>query len=102
YLRDAVERHGIGAVDRHHHDVEPADRGEMALVELVMQVPEMADAETGDLEYEDRVAVLDHLGAGIVAEIAPDVGRHIADVPVADALRDSCRLSVIAPAVQHM
>ena len=43
-LGDAVERHRIGAVDRHHHDIEPADRREMRLVELVMQMAEMTDA----------------------------------------------------------
>src|SRR6202140_2310189 len=101
-FRNAVERHGVGAVDRHHHDVEPADRRVMALAELVMEVPEMADAETCDLEDEDRVAVLDHLAVRIVAEIAPDVGRDVADQRIADAERYSCGLSVIAPAVQHM
>src|SRR5579864_6159180 len=34
----AVERHRVGAVDRYHHDIEPADRREMAVVELVVQV----------------------------------------------------------------
>ena len=67
-----------------------------------MQVAEMADAEAGDLEDEDRVAVLDHLAAGIVAEIAADVGGDIADEDVADALGDLRRLPVVAPAVQHM
>ena len=84
---DAVERHRVGAVDRHHHDVEPADRGEMGVVELVVQMAEMADAEAGDLEDEDRVAVPDHLAAGIVAVVAADVGGDVADVDVADALR---------------
>ncbi len=92
-IRNAVERHGVSTVDRHHHDVEPADRRVVAFVELVMQVPEMADAETCDLEYEDRIAVLDHLAVRIVAVIAPDVGCHIADQHIADAERDSCRLS---------
>src|ERR1700738_2084920 len=52
-FRNAVERHGITAVNRYHHDVEPADCREMALVELVMQMPEMTDAETSNLEDED-------------------------------------------------
>jgi len=47
-----VERHGVAAVDRHHHDVEPADRGKMAFVELVMQMSEMADAQARNLEDE--------------------------------------------------
>ena len=59
-LGNAVQRHRIGAVDRHHHDIEPADRREMTVIQLVMQVAEMSDAEAGDLEDEDRVAVLDH------------------------------------------
>src|SRR5207247_1118471 len=84
---NAVERHGIAAVDRHHHDVEPADRREMAFVELVMQMPEMTDAEPADLEDEDRVAILDHFSVRIVAEKAADVGRHIADVDIAGVAR---------------
>ena len=74
----------------------------MAVVKLVVQVSEMADAQPGDLEDEDRVAVLDHLAIGIVAEIAADVGGHIADQHVANADRDFRRLSGVAPAVQHM
>ena len=101
-LGDAVERHRIGAVDRHHHDVEPADRREMRVVELVMQMAEMADAEAGDLEDEDRVAVLDHRAAGTFAIIAADVGGDVADIDVADARRDLRRLSVLAPAVQDV
>ena len=62
----------------------------------------MADAQAGDLEDEDRIAVLDHLGVRAVAEIAADVGGYIADEDVADALGDLRRLTVIAPAVQHM
>ena len=88
---------GIGAVDRHHHDIEPADRRELAVVELMVQVPEMADAEAGDLEDEDRVAVLDHLAATIVAEIAADVGGHVADEDVADALRLYSHRSPFSP-----
>src|SRR6185312_16680547 len=83
-LGHAVQRHRIGAIDRHHQYVEPADRREMAVVELHMQMPEMADAEPGDLENENRVAVLDHVGAGMVAVEAADVGRDIADEDVAD------------------
>ena len=62
----------------------------------------MADAEAGDLEDEDRVAVPDHLAAGIVGVIAADVGGDVADVDVADAFRDQRRLAVVAPAVQHV
>src|SRR6516162_4929428 len=50
----AVQRHGVGSVDRNHDDVEPADRGEMSIVELVMQMPEMANAETGQLDLHLR------------------------------------------------
>ena len=62
---------------------------------------EMADAEARHLEDEDGVAVTDHVGAGIVAEIATDVGRDVADEGVADALRHDGRLAVLAPAMQH-
>src|SRR3954465_5790084 len=83
-LGDAVERHGVGAVDRHHHDVEPPDLGKVAVVKLVVEMAEMADAEARDLEDEDRIAVADHVGAGIVAEIAADVGGDVANEGVAD------------------
>ena len=42
----------------------------------------------GDLEDEDRVAVLDHLAVGAVAVIAADIGGHVADEDVAEALGD--------------
>src|SRR3954453_2756556 len=100
-LGDAVERHGVGAVDRHHHDVEPPDLGKMAVVELVVKMAEMADAEARDLEDENGVAVTDHVGAGIVAEIAADGGRDVANEVFADSPRHDGRLSVLAPAMQH-
>src|SRR5207342_786772 len=96
------KRHRIGAVDRYHHDIEPADGGEMALVELVVQMAEMADAQARDLENEDRVAVLDHLAAGTLAVIAADVGGDVADIDVVDAQADKGGLPVIAPAMEHM
>src|SRR3954451_5435380 len=74
----------------------------MAIVELMMQVSETPDAKTGDFENEYGVTILDHLGAGIVTEIAPDIGGHVADEYIADAKRDFRRLSVLTPAVQHM
>jgi len=46
------------AVDRHHHDVQPADRRELAVVEPGVQMAEMADAKAAIFEDEDRVAVL--------------------------------------------
>lgn len=55
-----------------------------------------------DLEDEDRIAVADHVGTGIVAEIATDIGRDVADECVADALRHDGRFAVLAPAMQHM
>jgi len=58
---------------------------------ILMQVAEVTDAEASDLEDEDRIAVLDHLGIRIVAESAPDIGRHIADIHIADALVDARR-----------
>ena len=67
-----------------------------------MQMAEMADAQACDLEDEDRVAVLDHVGAGIVAVEAADIGRDVADQHVADLLMDIGRLPVLAPAMQHM
>ena len=99
---DAVERHRVGAVDRDHHDIEPADRGEVAVIELVVQMPEMADAEPGDLEDEDRVAIPDHLAAAAVAVIAPDVGGDVADIDVFDAQAGQRGLALLAPALQHM
>ena len=74
----------------------------MAVVELVVEMPEMADTESGDLEDEDRIAVPDHVAARSVAEIAPDVGGHVADEDVADALRDVGGRAALAPAVQNM
>ena len=56
-----VERHR--AVDRHEHGIEAADLVELLLVERVVQMAEMADAQIGDLEDEDRVAV--PLGAAV-------------------------------------
>ena len=52
-LGHAVDGHRDAVVDRHHQHVEPADRGDMAFVELVMQVAEMADAQPRHLENED-------------------------------------------------
>ena len=57
----------------------------MRVVELVMQVAEMADAEAGHLKDEDRVAVLDHLAPGALAIVAADIGGNVADIDVADA-----------------
>ena len=79
--RGGVE--GDAAVDRRHHHVEPADRRELRLVGLVVEVAEMADAEAGDLEDEDRVAVLAH-----PVEAAADVGRHVAHPHLAEV--ESC------------
>src|SRR5581483_12204247 len=101
-IGNAVERHGVGAVDRHHHNVEPADRREMTIVELHMQMAKMADAEAGNLEDEYRVAILDHVRAGGVAEIAADIGGDVADEDVADPLRNLRWLSVVTPAMQYM
>src|SRR5206468_7981217 len=83
-IGNAIERHGVCAVDRHHDDIEPADRREMTVVELVMQVTEMADAKAGDLEDKDRVAIPDHFTVRIVAKIASDVNRDVADQYIAD------------------
>jgi hypothetical protein len=74
----------------------------MAVVELDMQMPEMADAEAGDLEDEDRVNVLDHVLAGIFTVEAADVGRDIAYEDVADLFGDFRRAPVLVPAVQHI
>ncbi len=62
----------------------------------------MADAKAGDLEDEDRIAVLDHLATGVLAPIAADIGGDVADIDVADPLRVVRGLAVLSPAVQHM
>jgi hypothetical protein len=62
----------------------------------------MADAEAATSKIKIELPSLIISPLRIVAVIAPDVGRHIADQHIADAERDSCRLSVVAPAVQHM
>src|SRR3954462_5994798 len=74
----------------------------MAIVELMMQVSEMPDAKTGDFENEYGVTIPDHLGVRIVAEIAPDIGGHVADEHIAHAKRDFRRFALLAPAMQHM
>ena len=45
------------AVDRHHDNVEPADGGVVGVLQPMVQMAEMADAQAGDLEDEDGVAV---------------------------------------------
>src|SRR5579872_3978411 len=52
-LGNAIQRHRISAVDRNHDDVEPPDGREMSIVELVMEMTEMPDAETRNLEDEN-------------------------------------------------
>src|SRR6201992_3299999 len=96
------QRQGVGAVDRHHHNVEPSDRRQMAVVERNMQVPEMADAQPGDLEDEDRIAVADHFAAGILAPVTTDIGGDVADQHIADLLIDARGAAVVTPAVQYM
>src|SRR5438874_3691565 len=74
----------------------------MAVVNLMMKVSEMPNAKTGDFENEYRVTIPDHLGIRIVTEIAPDIGGHVANEHIAHAKGDFRRLSVLAPAVQHV
>src|SRR6266513_1818915 len=74
----------------------------MAGVELMMQVYEMPDAKTGDFENEYGITIPDHLGIRVVTEIAPDIGGNVANEHIAHAKGDFRRLSVLAPAVQHV
>ena len=65
--------HGEGAVDRHHQHVDAAELVEMLLGQPVVQVAQMGDAEIGDGEDEDRVAV----DARRVGAPVAGVGRHV-------------------------
>ena len=90
-------RHGVAAVDRHQHDIETADQAKVLGTKGVVKVSEMADAEVGDLEDEDRIA------AGHAARhAAPDVGGDIADADIADrhVVLDGAALGI--PAAQDM
>ncbi len=93
----ALSPHGQPAVHRHHDDVEAADFGEMGVGEFVMQVAEMTDAKTRDLEDEDRIPI-GFKGAAPAA----DIGRHVADigVPDDDAVLDLLARCHVVPAVQ--
>jgi hypothetical protein len=62
----------------------------------MMQVAEMADAQAGHLEDEDRIAV------GHDAAEPADVGGHIADGDVADAQMVLGRPAFRVPAAQHV
>ena len=86
----------IGAVDRHHHDIDRAEFGKMRLCQRVVQVAQMRDAQIGHLENKDRVAVV----AG-AAELA-DIGRHIADanISVFDVMVGEAPRGV--PAAEHV
>ena len=68
----------------------------MDVGQRVVQVAEMRDAQIGDLEHEDRVAV--HARA---AELA-DVGRHVAHVQVEIGDVVQRDLAALAPAAQHV
>lgn len=61
----------------------------------MVQMAEMADAQAGDLEDEDRVAVLHHVPTA-------DVGRHVADVDVVYDERVARRPAVGVPAAQYV
>ena len=98
HLEHAVDIERIGAVDRNHHHIDAADLVELLLVQRVMQMAEMRDAEIGHLENENRIAV----PLGAAAEVA-DIGRHIAHAHVADVRVMAHRLAVfLRPAAQHM
>ena len=68
---------GPHAIDRHHHDIDRAEIGEMGLCQGMVQMAEMGDAQIGDVEDKNRVAVVP--GA---AEL-PNIRRHIVDPYVA-------------------
>ena len=72
----------------------------MGFVQRVVQMAEMTDAKSRDLKNKDRIAVLAQR-FGVEAECA-NVGRDIADQHIADGQRMMRRLSIVAPAVQHM
>ena len=97
HLHRAGDIHGVAAVDRHHHDVELADLGDLLVGQRVMQVAEMADAHAGQLEDEDRVAVRD-----VAAAPVADVGRDVADAHVRDGEVMPGRTAVGVPAAQHV
>jgi hypothetical protein len=64
-------------VHRHHHDIDAADLIELLLRERVVQMAEMRDAQTGDFEDEDRIAV--PFGAAFERT---DIGRNVAHAHV--------------------
>ena len=92
HLHHAVEVERETAVDRRHHHVEPADVVKLLLREGVMQMAEMGDAQVGDLENEDRIAI----ALGAAAPVA-DVGRHVAHPHVAVFHIADRRLSGLVP-----
>src|ERR1044072_6800064 len=67
-----------------------------------MEVTEMADAEAGDLEDENGIAVPDHVGAGEVTVVAADVGGDVGENGVAETELYMRRLAALAPAVKDV
>ena len=97
HLDHAFEVERRAAVDRHQHDIDAADLVELLLVERVMQMAEMRDAQVRDLEDEDRIAVALRAAAALVA----DVGRDRAHAHVLELEIMIGRLAVVLPAAQH-
>jgi len=100
HFHHAVEIKRITAVDGRHDHVHAADLVKLLLRQRMMQMSEMRDAQIGNLEDKDRVAVT--LGRGAAVE-APDIGRHVAhphvaifQVPVGGLI------GILAPTPQHV
>ncbi len=97
HLDHLADFQGEAAVDRRHHDVEPAEQGVMRLGQAVMQVAEMADAQVSHLKDEDRVGVLLRRAPGA------DVGGDVADGDIAEPQQvPGGAGSIRVPAAQHM
>ena len=93
-LTHVGERLRHAAVDRDHDNVEPADGRVVGVLQPMVQMAEMADAQACDFEDKDGIAVDLHGPA------AADVGRHVADEDIVDGERMSCRSALRIPAAQ--
>src|SRR5204862_6882920 len=83
---------------RHHDDINGAEIGEMPGRQRVMQMPEMGEAQIGDIEHKDRVAVVARAPR---PTILAHIGRHVVDLDIAviDMMRRDAARRV--PAAQH-
>ena len=75
--------HGHAAVDSRHHNVEPPECRVLLRVRFMVQVTQMANAQTRNLEYENRVAVFFDIIEEPAANIGGDVpNKHLSQVEV--------------------